>query len=85
MIFLLSCLKLYSFFFLIYISLSFSSLIPISQVVINVFFHHAVAGGLVPVFVRATLACWDEHATASDLCHPPGCYFLQGVWQQRKG
>lgn len=72
--------------FVVYISLSLSfSPSPISQVVINGSLHHAAAGGLVSVFVRATLACWDEHATASDLCHSPGCHFLQGVWQQRKG
>lgn len=57
---------------------------PISQVVINGSLHHAAAGGLVSVFVRTTLVCWDEHATASDLCHSPGCHFLQGVWQQWK-
>lgn len=40
-------------------------------------------GQEVCVWVSPGRLCWDEHATAPDLCHPPWCRVLAGVWQRK--
>lgn len=42
------------------------------------------AGQEVRVWASPVLLCWDEHATAPDLCHPPRCHLIAGVGR-RKG
>lgn len=42
------------------------------------------AGQEVRVWASPVLLCWDEHATAPNLCHPPGCHLIAGVGR-RKG
>lgn len=46
--------------------------------------HHALGSscGTGSVCVSAPgWLCWDEHATAPDLCHPPWCHLVAGVGQ----
>lgn len=40
-------------------------------------------GQEVCVWVSPGRLCWDEHATAPDLCHPPWRHLLAGVWQRK--
>lgn len=43
----------------------------------------AALGQEVCVWVSPGCLCWDEHATAPDLCHPPWRHGLAGLWQRK--